>query len=94
MLILVLDKKLLDLNKNKLKKRGKLTYKKYLQGKYEGQIQETIIRETQDYLETFDNDLEIKRVAMNNISWSDEETNTNVDKLDSAKNLLSQIDIK
>lgn len=94
MLILVLDKKLLDLNKNKLKKRGKLTYKKYLQEKYEGQIQETIIRETQDYLETFDNDLEIKRVAMNNISWSDEETNTNVDKLDSAKNLLSQIDIK
>lgn len=88
MLILVLDKKLLDLNKDKLKKRGKLTYKKYLQEKYEGQIQETIIRETQDYLETFDNDLEIKRVAMNNISWSDEETNTNVDKLDSAKNLL------
>lgn len=88
MLILVLDKKLLDLNKDKLKKRGKLTYKKYLQGKYEGQIQETIIRETQDYLEIFDNDLEIKRVAMNNISWSDEETNTNVDKLYSAKNLL------
>ena len=88
MLILVLDKKLLDLNKDKLKERGKLTYKKYLQGKYEGQIQETIIRETQDYLEIFDNDLEIKRVAMNNISWSDEETNTNVDKLYSAKNLL------
>ena len=88
MLILVLDKKLLDLNKDKLKERGRLTYKKYLQGKYEGQIQETIIRETQDYLETFDNDLEIKRMAMNNISWSDEETNTNVDKLDSAKNLL------
>ena len=87
-LILALDKKLLDLNKGKLKERGRLTYKKYLQGKYEGQIQETIIRETQDYLETFDNDLEIKRVAMNNISWRDEEANTNVDELGSAKNLL------
>ena len=71
-----------------MKERGKLTYKKYLQGKYERQIQETIIRETQDYLETFDNDLEIKRVAMNNISWRDEEANNNVDELGSAKNLL------
>lgn len=72
---------LLDLNKDKLKKIGVSlnNYKEDLQSKSKRQL----IREIQDYLETVDDDLEIKREVVINILLIYEEINANVDKLDS-----------